>query len=302
MICDSVSLSGFHKTKVNSLNVLNFCTNQEYRIVNPCWRCFSVSDGNKNRYCSHAELELLTWRTPWCKYCERAAKRRDGSNTSAAVRTQHKVAQLQVALTNGNDSGSFLCSCHGNRNTVLNVACTWTQRHCLCRLPFPAPVTRARFPANEISMFAQVEERLRGFTTKKCYKDKKLRARRVGPVCRSGTQPLPTPTHRTDTLPPPVLSCAMLGGPTLRNSPGLWLAVCRDSVWRLQRHGRCWAPFEIERRTSEKDQNMLDFRVDPAQSPRKDLKWAQSAVRGYMAWKSQQGCPGSLKWTSGGTL
>lgn len=57
MICDSVSLSGFHKKKVNSLNVLNFCTNQEYRIVNPC---FSVSDGNKNRYCSDAELELLT--------------------------------------------------------------------------------------------------------------------------------------------------------------------------------------------------------------------------------------------------
>lgn len=166
MVCDSVSLSGFHKKKVNSLNVLNFCTNQEYRIVNPCWRCFSVSDGNKNRYCSDAELELLTWRTPRCKYCERAAKRHDESNTSAAARTQHEAAQLQVALTNGNDSGSFLFSCHGNRNTLLNVACTWTQRHCLCRLPFPAPVTRARFPANEISMFAQVEERLRGFTTK----------------------------------------------------------------------------------------------------------------------------------------
>lgn len=165
---------------------------------------------------------------------------------------------------------------------------------------FPGPGNQSSFSCKWNLHVRPGRRTAAGIHNKKCYKDKKLHAWRVGPVCRSGTQPPPTPTHRPDTLPPPVMCRARRAHAEELTRAGL--AVCRDSVGRLQRHRRCWAPCKIERRTSEKDQNMLDFRVDPAQSRRKGLKWAQSAVRWYMAWKSQQGCAGSLKWTSGGTL
>lgn len=156
--------------------------------------------------------------------------------------------------------------CHGKGNTVMNAALHVNAAPLFASFTFSGSGNQSLFSCKWNVHVRPGRRSAAGIQSTKCEKGCKLHARHVCPPCWSGTQLLPPPTtHRPDTLPPSVQeSCAVLGGATLDNSPGLLAA--RDPDSRLQWTARCWARFKIEHRTLERDQNMLYFRVDLAQS------------------------------------